>query len=102
MSLYQIGGATYVQSGTPASAEANCAWNPSAGIIGGNDPSLWRVTCPLDSLPCRVIGSQVNNFRCDQNHTWSIGSNGALSYVPYVLDSKLSPVVPMYIPPTFG
>jgi hypothetical protein len=101
MSLYQVGGASYVASGTPASAEANTPNNPN-GIQGGNDPSGWRVTCPLDGLTCRIIGSQINNFRCDQNHTWSIGANGALSYVPYVLDSKLNNVIPIQNPVTLG
>jgi len=102
MSLYQIGGATYVQSGTPASAEANTPGNPN-GIIGGYDPGLWRFVCPIDGLACKSIGSQINPYRCDNGHVWSIGASGTLYYQPYVTDGgKASAIISMYIPPTLG
>jgi|HubBroStandDraft_1064217.scaffolds.fasta_scaffold225680_1 hypothetical protein len=96
------GGAVYNAVGTSASQEANTPNNPD-GIVstGAVDPSLFRFPCPMDGLPCRIVGSQQNCFRCDNAHQWSMGSNG-LFYQPYIFDNKIAPVVPTTIPPTLG
>jgi len=102
MGLYTQGNGTYVSAGTPASAEANTPGNRN-GIVstGAVDPSLFQFPCPMDGLPCRIVGSQQNCFRCDNGHQWTMGSNG-LFYQPFVFDNKLAPVVPTSIPVTLG
>ena len=101
MAPYSIGGSVYNAVGTPAS-QANTANNPN-GIVstGAPDASSFHPLCPLDNLPCRVIGSQENCWRCDAGHQWSLGLNG-LYYHPVILIGNLSPVVPTTIPPTLG